>query len=113
MEEMDNPLSITGADDNEIIITLDVMLAKRKMSVSELADRIGIHVTNLSIFKNGKAVAVKLKTLMRMCKVLDCTPNDLIRFEDPNRPPVIDPPKSEAPKMQYYYHYTNSSNNNN
>jgi putative transcriptional regulator len=69
-------------EDNEIIITLDVMLAKRKMTVTELSERIGVHITNLSIFKNGRGHAVKLKTLMRVCKVLNCTPNDIIKFRE-------------------------------
>ena len=69
-------------EDNDIIITLDVMLAKRKMTVTELSEQIGVHITNLSIFKNGRGQAVKLVTLMRMCKVLNCTPNDIIKFRE-------------------------------
>ncbi len=68
--------------DDEIIINLDVMLAKRKMQLNELSEMIGTHITNLSVFKNGKGKAIKLTTLMRMCKVLECKPNDIIEFRD-------------------------------
>ncbi|RYY70766.1 MAG: transcriptional regulator [Chitinophagaceae bacterium] len=70
-------------DDNQIIIRLDVMLAKRKMQVTELAQIIGVAPNNLSIFKLGKGKAIRLVTLMRICKVLDCTPNDIIEFGPP------------------------------
>ena len=63
-----------------IIINLDVMLAKRKMSLSELSERVDISVVNLSILKTGKARAVRLSTLNSICEVLDCQPGDL--FED-------------------------------
>jgi putative transcriptional regulator len=73
-------------EDDEIIINLDVMLAKRKMQLTELSDLIGTHITNLSIFKTGKGKAIKLTTLMRMCKVLKCTPNDIIEFRETTPP---------------------------
>ena len=60
-----------------IIIRLDVMLAKRKMSVTELSERVGITMANISILKNGKAKAIKLETLNKICHVLDCQPGDL------------------------------------
>ena len=63
-----------------IVIRLDVMLAKRKMSVTELADRVGITIANLSILKNGRAKAVKLETLNKICQVLQCQPGDLLEF---------------------------------
>ncbi|OUS70235.1 transcriptional regulator [Paenibacillus sp. MY03] len=63
-----------------IIINIDVMLAKRKMSVTELAERIGITMANLSILKNGKAKAVRLSTLEAICKALDCQPGDLLEY---------------------------------
>lgn len=63
-----------------IIINIDVMLAKRKMSVTELAERIGITMANLSILKNGKAKAVRLSTLEAICKALDCQPGDILEY---------------------------------
>jgi putative transcriptional regulator len=63
-----------------IIINIDVMLAKRKMSVTELADRVGITLANLSILKNGKAKAVRMATLEAICKALDCQPGDLLEY---------------------------------
>lgn len=63
-----------------IIINIDVMLAKRKMSVTELAERIGITMANLSILKNGKAKAVRLGTLNAICKALDCQPGDILEY---------------------------------
>lgn len=64
----------------EIIFNIDVMLAKRKMSVTELAERVGITLANMSILKNGKAKAVKVETLRKLCDALDCQPGDLLEF---------------------------------
>ena len=66
--------------EDEIIINIDVMLAKRKMSVTELSQRVGITMANLSILKNGKAKAVKLSTLAKLCTALDCQPGDLLEY---------------------------------
>ena len=63
-----------------IIINIDVMLAKRKMSVSELADKVGITLANLSILKNGKAKAIRLSTLDAICRALDCQPGDILEY---------------------------------
>ncbi|GLX70527.1 helix-turn-helix domain-containing protein [Paenibacillus glycanilyticus] len=63
-----------------MIINIDVMLAKRKMSVTELAEKIGITMANLSILKNGKAKAIRLSTLEAICKALDCQPGDLLEY---------------------------------
>lgn len=63
-----------------IIINLNVMLAKRKMSLSELSERVDISVVNLSILKTGKARAVRLSTLNAICEVLDCQPGDLFEY---------------------------------
>ena len=63
-----------------IIIHIDVMLAKKKMSVTELAERVGITMANLSILKNGKAKAIRLSTLEAICKALDCQPGDLLAY---------------------------------
>lgn len=63
-----------------IVINIDVMLARRKMSVTELSERVGITLVNISILKNGKAKAVKLDTLDRICKALDCQPGDILEW---------------------------------
>ncbi|MFC2947956.1 helix-turn-helix domain-containing protein [Virgibacillus sediminis] len=65
-----------------IIINLDVMLAKRKMSVTELSDRVGITMANISILKNGKAKAIRLSTLDAICKALDCQPGDILEYRE-------------------------------
>lgn len=64
-----------------IIINLDVMLAKRKMSVTELTEKVGITMANVSILKNGKARAIRFSTLEAICKALDCQPGDLLAYE--------------------------------
>ena len=64
-----------------IIINIDVMLAKRKMSVTELAEKVGITMANISILKNGKARAFRFSTLEAICKALNCQPGDLIEFK--------------------------------
>lgn len=64
----------------ELVFNIDVMLAKRKMKVGDLADRMGITISNLSILKNGKAKAVKVSTLIRLCEALDCQPGDLMEY---------------------------------
>lgn len=63
-----------------IVVNIDVMLAKRKMSVTELSERVGITMANISILKNGKAKAVKISTLAKLCEVLDCQPGDLFEY---------------------------------
>ncbi|MCM3213876.1 helix-turn-helix transcriptional regulator [Niallia taxi] len=63
-----------------IVINIDVMLAKRKMSVTELSEQVGITMANLSILKNGKAKAVRLATLDAICKALDCQPGDILEY---------------------------------
>ena len=63
-----------------IVVRMDVMLAKRKMSVTELSEKVGITMANLSILKNGKAKAVRLETLEKLCKALDCQPGDLLEY---------------------------------
>src|SRR6202000_559571 len=64
-----------------IAVDIDVMLARRKMSVGELADRVGITPANLAVLKNGRAKAVRFTTLAAVCDVLDCQPGDLLRWE--------------------------------
>ena len=65
-----------------VIITIDVMLAKRKMSVTELSDKVGITIANLSILKNGKAKAIRLSTLDAICKALECQPGDVLEYQN-------------------------------
>ncbi len=64
-----------------IIVNLDVMLAKRKMKVSDLAEQVGITLANISILKNGKAKAVRFETLDKICEVLDCQPGDILEYK--------------------------------
>ncbi|MCW9132145.1 transcriptional regulator [Bacillus cereus] len=63
-----------------IIVNIDVMLAKRKMSVTELSEKVGITMANLSILKNGKAKAIRISTLDAICKALECQPGDLLEY---------------------------------
>lgn len=64
-----------------ILINLDVMLAKRKMSVTELSEKVGITMANISILKNGKAKAIRLPTLDSICKALHCQPGDILEYK--------------------------------
>ncbi len=66
--------------EGEIVFNIDVMLARRKMSVTELAERVGITLANMSVLKNGKARAVKISTLQKLCQALDCQPGDLLEY---------------------------------
>ena len=63
-----------------IIVNLDVMMARRKMSLNELSKRVGITMANLSILKTGKAKAVRFSTLDAICRALDCTPGDILEY---------------------------------
>jgi len=65
-----------------IIINIDVMLARRKMSVTKLSEKVGITMANISILKNGKAKAIKLDTLNKICKALNCQPGDILEWSD-------------------------------
>lgn len=65
-----------------IIVNIDVMLAKRKMSVTELTEKVGITMANLSILKNGKAKAIRFSTLEAICRALDCQPGEILEFRD-------------------------------
>ena len=65
-----------------IIVNLDVMLAKRKMSLTELSEKVGITQANLSILKNGRARAVRFDTLDKICRVLDCQPGDILEYRE-------------------------------
>ena len=63
-----------------IIVNIDVMLAKRKMSVTELSEKVGITMANISILKNGKAKAIRVETLDKICRALDCQPGDILEW---------------------------------
>ena len=65
-----------------IIVNLDVMMARRKMSLNELSERVGITVANLSILKTGKAKAIKVSTLAKLCEALNCQPGDLLEYRE-------------------------------
>lgn len=65
-----------------IIINIDIMLAKRKMSVTELSEKVGITMANISILKNGKAKAIRVCTLDAICKALECQPGDILEFRN-------------------------------
>ncbi|MFT8470912.1 helix-turn-helix domain-containing protein [Oenococcus sp.] len=71
---------MTKGEEPSIIVNLDIMLAKRKMSVTELSEKIGITMSNISILKNGKAKAIRFETLAAICRVLDCQPGDLLSY---------------------------------
>ena len=66
----------------EIVFNIDVMLAKRKMSLTELSQRVGITMANMSILKTGKAKAIRITTLAALCEALDCQPGDLLEYRD-------------------------------
>ena len=65
-----------------IVINIDVMLAKRKMSVTELSEKVGITMSNISILKNGRAKAIKVDTLDRICRVLSCQPGEILEWRE-------------------------------
>ena len=67
--------------EDRIIINIDVMLAKRKMSVTELSEKVGITLDNICVLKNGKAKAIKISTLTKLCAALDCQPGDILEFQ--------------------------------
>lgn len=63
-----------------IIVNIDVILAKRKMSVTELSEKVGITMTNISLLKNGKVKGIKFSTLEKICEVLECQPGDILEY---------------------------------
>ena len=68
-----------------IIVNLDVMMAKRKMSLNELSEKVDLTLSNLSILKTGKARAIRFSTLEAICKVLDCQPGDILEYADDSK----------------------------
>ena len=95
-----------------IAVDIDVMLARRKMSVGELADRVGITPANLAVLKNGRAKAVRFATLAALCEVLKCQPGDLLRWEAEDtadggrarRTGVKTPGITTAPARGHFHH---------
>lgn len=75
----ENDLRVWG-DQVAIIVNINIMLAKRKMSVTELSDKVGITMANLSILKNGKAKAIRFSTLEKICETLECQPGDILEY---------------------------------
>ncbi|MFY8004593.1 MAG: helix-turn-helix domain-containing protein [Chitinophagaceae bacterium] len=71
-----------------IIVNLDVMMAKRKMSLNELSEKVDLTLSNLSILKTGKAKAIRFNTLEAICRALECQPGDILEFR-PNEPPMV------------------------
>ena len=71
----------------EIVFNIDVMLARRKMSLTELSQRVGITLANMSVLKTGKAKAVRISTLAALCEALDCQPRDLLEYRNPGENP--------------------------
>ena len=69
-----------------MIVNIDVMLARRKMSLTELSHKVGITMANLSILKNGKAKAIRFSTLEAICKALDCQPGDILEYRNDEKP---------------------------
>lgn len=78
-----------------IIVNLDIMMAKRKISATELSERVGITMANLSILKNNKARAVRFSTLEALCRVLDCQPADLLAYEEDQPGTVTKEPETQ------------------
>ena len=83
-----------------IVINIDVMLAKRKMSVTELTEKVGITMANLSILKNGKARAIRFSTLEAICKALDCQPGDIIEYKSDEATRLADAGTSAGRRAQ-------------
>ena len=75
-----------------IVVDIDVMIARRKMAVGTLAERVGITPANLAVLKNGRAKAVRFTTLAALCEVLECQPGDLLRWEPEDRTGATAPP---------------------
>lgn len=75
-------LALRQEYDAMIVVNLDVVMARRKMSLNELSERVGITIANLSVLKTGKARAVRFSTLDAICRALDCTPGDILEYRD-------------------------------
>lgn len=82
-----SPADDTLTDGHEITVHLDDLLADRDMTLTELAERVGVTLVNLSVLKNGRARAIRFTTLTAICRELDCQPGDLLSYQ-PGRPPA-------------------------
>jgi putative transcriptional regulator len=80
-----------------ISVRLDALLGERQMTLTELSDRVGVTVVNLSVLKNGRARAIRFSTLAALCRVLDCQPGDLIRYDAGQPAPAQPAPAQPAP----------------
>ena len=78
--------ALEGSDSGQhsIVVTLDVVLAERGMTLTELADRVGVTIVNLSVLKNGRARAIRFSTLSAICRELDCRPGDVLDYAEPH-----------------------------
>jgi putative transcriptional regulator len=85
-----------------IAVDIDVMLARRKMSVGELAERVGITPANLAVLKNGRAKAVRFATLGALCEVLECQPGDLLRWEAEDAAGESTAPADESSPVRFH-----------
>ena len=85
LEMQKDTLEIPEEEIGDIVFNIDVMLAVRKMSVSELAEKVGITLANMSILKTGKAKAAKVSTLARICEALNCQPGDILEYRKPGQ----------------------------
>ena len=83
----------TAPDDHAIAIHLDKLLADRRMTLTELSDRVGVSVVNLSILKNGQARAIRFSTMTRLCQALDCQPGDLLTHINGGGPDLATKPR--------------------
>ena len=82
-----------------VIVNLDVIMAKRKISLNELSERVNLTLSNLSILKTGKAKAIRFSTLEAICKALDCQPGDILEYvNDKNQYPLAPPPPPPPPE---------------
>ena len=84
-----------------IVVDVDVMLARRKMAVGTLAERVGITPANLAVLKNGRAKAVRFTTLAALCEALDCQPGDLLRWESDNPANAVRPAAGGAQALAH------------
>jgi putative transcriptional regulator len=82
-----------------IVVDIDVMLAKRKLSVGALAEQVGITPANLAVLKNGRAKAVRFTTLAALCDALDCQPGDILRWEPDHAHPVTNSPNGSRSSL--------------
>ena len=88
-----------------IIVNLDVMMAKRKMSLNELSEKVGLTLSNLSILKTGKAKAVRFSTLEAICEVLHCQPGDILEYVNEEVPRIMNQKSKKSYLKRFFYTY--------